>query len=56
MTERPVLVNMVTTLSIFLFLSLSLFFFFCLLFRSTPVAHGSSQGRSQIGATAASLC
>ena len=29
-------------------------FYFCL-FRATPVAHGSSQARSQIGAVAAGL-
>ena len=32
-----------------------LFFVFCL-FRVTPMAYGSSQARSQMGATAASLC
>ena len=30
--------------------------FFFLLFRATPAAHGSSQARGQIGATAAGLC
>ena len=34
---------------------LFVFFFFCL-FRVAPVAYGSSQGRGQVRATAASLC
>ena len=35
--------------------SSKIFFFFCL-FRATPMAHGGSQGRGRIRATAASLC
>ena len=30
--------------------------FLCVLFRAAPVAHGNSQARGQIGATAAGLC
>ena len=37
-------------------LFLIFFFFFFLLFRATDAAYGSSQGRSQIGVVAASLC
>ena len=41
--------------NVFFFLSFSLFFFFFCISRATPMAHGGSQARSQIRATAASL-
>ena len=41
--------------SCFLFLNLFIFYLFILLFRATPMAHGGSQSRGQITATA-SLC
>ena len=42
-------------LSFFLSLFLPFFLFFLCLFRATPMAHGSSQARGPIGATAAGL-
>ena len=51
-TFAPLLQNLITT---FLFFVVVVVVVFCL-FRAAPTAHGGSQARGPIGATAASLC